>query len=183
MTDKGVPSLSGDPLKVLEWLEPRLNGRLVDQSVAESSRLASQLKSAKAKEMSAHQQAMLAATNGDVEPLRKCLAELTGDPEVARFIHLPKLTRGQNWRRAYVAKREVQPPEIAEWAVIIASLLAEHYGKRWRSKGGWEPEEYAFALWVKEATGEWPNPLREPQTDDGSPRWSDRAKDQRKRGL
>jgi hypothetical protein len=171
MTDKGVPSLSGDPLKVLEWLEPRLNERLADQSSAEFSRLANQLKSenTKAKEMSAHQQAMLAAANCDVEPLRKYLAELTGDPEVARFIHLPKLTRGQNWRRAHVAKREVQPPEIAEWAVIITSILAEHYGKRWRSKGGWEPEEYAVALRVKEATGEWPNPLREPQTDDGSP--------------
>ena len=177
MTDKGVPSLSGDPLKVLGWLEPQLHYRWTDQFIAEMR--ASQ----PAKETSTHEQAMLAAANGNVEPLRKYLAELTGDPEVARFIHLPKLTRGQNWRRAYVAKREVQPPEIAEWAVIITSILAEHYGKRWRNKGGWEPEEYAFALCVKEATGEWPNPLREPQTDDGSPRWSDRAKDQRKRGL
>jgi hypothetical protein len=181
MTDKGVPSLSGDPLKVLEWLEPRLRDRLADQFAAKISRFTSQLKSAK--ETSTHQQAMLAAANGNAEPLRKYLAELTGDPEVAGFINLPKLKRGQNWRRAYVAKRAVQPPEIAEWAVIITSILAEHYGKRWRNKGGWEPEEYAFALCMKEATGEWPNPLREPQTDDGSPRWSDRAKDQRKRGL
>jgi hypothetical protein len=180
MTDKGVPSLSGDPLKVLEWLEPLLDARLADQSIAKISRFMSQPKSGKT---STHQQAMLAAANGDVEPLRKYLAELTGDPEVARFINLPKLPRGQNWRRAYVAKRAVQPPEIAEWAVIITSILAEHYGERWRSKGAWEPEEYAVALWVEDATGEWPDPLREAQTDDGSPRWSDRAKDQRKRGL
>jgi hypothetical protein len=180
MTDKGVPSLSGDPLKVLEWLEPRLHVRTADQEI---SRFKLKSGETEAKETSTHQQAMLGAANGNVEPLRKYLAELTGDSDIARFINLPKLKRGQNWQRAPVRKQELQPPWIAEWAVIIASILAEHYGKRWRNKGGWEPEEYAFALCVKEATGEWPDPLREAQTDDGSPRWSDRAKDQRKRGL
>jgi hypothetical protein len=132
--------------------------------------------------MTPYQQAKVAAEQGNIQPLREYLAEHHEDPDLKRFIDLPRLNVGQNWNRARDS-RHVQPPMIAEWAVVIRAIWRDHFGNKRRGRDEWTAEEFAFTLLMKDATGEWPKPLREPYPDDpDEKRWSDRAAEQNRRG-
>jgi hypothetical protein len=172
----GLPPWSGDHVAMLRWLEPELNAKL-------SATLATHAVASEAKTMTPLELAMLAASRGNVEPLRRHLVELTGDVEVARFINLPKLQRGERWRPARIRKRKqtVQPPQIAEWAILIREIWREHFGALKRRSPDWSAEDFAFAIYIKDAGVEgFDLTEREPYTDEK--RWTDRAIAQVKRG-
>jgi hypothetical protein len=175
-----LPPLSGDHKAMLEWLEPKLSAKLTALHIEPWEAIAAWRK------MTPYERAMLAASRGNVEPLRRYLIKLTGDAGIARFVNLPKLKRGEHWKaKGNEKQKPLQPPEIAEWANLIRDLWREHYGPRQRRKtDDWTAEEFAFALYLQEyAVESFDYTERERESDDDTePRWSDRAADQNRRG-
>jgi hypothetical protein len=159
--------LSKDAQAMLRWLETKLNEKLNERH---TERLKVVTRRAIAQEeLTPLKQALLNFKHGNVEPLRRYLVALTGEPEIAGAVTLPKLKRGQNWRRA--KKQPVQPPEIAEWAKIIREIWKEHGVKR-RAETA---EEFAFALFMMDAE------VKDFDPHSGD-EWVRRASDQNKRG-
>jgi hypothetical protein len=114
--------------------------------------------------------------------LREHLAHCYDDPDLKRFINLPGLQVGQNWRRARKTSQRAQPPEIADWARVIRTIWRDHFGNKRRGRYEWTAEEFAYALFYKGLIRKWPEPLREPYPDDpNKKRWVDRAAEQNRR--
>jgi hypothetical protein len=174
------PPWTGDELAMLKWLDPLLDGRL---NAALHIRMSEWLVEAQdAERATPYEQAKYLATQGNIEPLREYLAQCHNDPDLKRFINLPELRVGQNWRRARNVGQHLQPPEIAEWAREIRAIWRDHFGKKQRGRDEWTAEEFAFALFIKSVSGKWPDPLREPYPNDpNEKRWVDRATEQNRR--
>jgi hypothetical protein len=179
-----LPPWTGDEMAMLHWLEPQLNGRLHTIHNQELRVGGSEwLEEARKFEcMMPYERAKASAQAGNIEPLREYLAEQHNDPHLKRFINLPELTVGQNWRRG-VTRAERPSKIIAEWARVIRTIWRDHFGRKRRTSGDWTAEEFAWTLLYKSVIGKWPNPLREPYPDDpDEQRWSDRAAEQNRRG-
>jgi len=175
-----LPPWTGDELAMLRWLEPRLHEQIfASQKAGLYDWLA---KARDAERMTAYAQAKYMAEQGDIEPLREYLAHCQNDPDLKRFINLPELPVGKNWRRARHTSQRLQPPEIAEWARAIRAIWRDHFNKKQRGRDEWTAEEFAYALFYKRVIGKWPEPLRESYPDDpDEKRWADRAAEQNRR--
>jgi hypothetical protein len=177
-----LPQWSGDHVAMLKWLDKKLNTKLGERGLEPWQELAAWEK------LTPLEQAMLAASRGNVEPLRRYLIELTGDAGIGRFINLPKLKRGEHWKaKGNEKQKPLQPPEIAEWAALIREIWNEHYGSKQRRKtvNDWTAEEFAVALYMQEnAVGDFDYTKREREieSDYTGPSWADRAADQNRRG-
>ena len=131
-----------DNQKMLRWLDSQLfvlqTKKIRDAfhrpPFTESERRAYAIKRAKA---------------GDVEPLRRLFIRLADDPEVGRFVNLPKLKKGERW----TVNSSNWIAQAAEGVRLIRKLWFEHYGKKRRRKtDGWTAEQFAAEIWLIDAS-------------------------------
>jgi hypothetical protein len=93
-------------------------------------------------------QAIAAAEHGDPEPLRRLLKRI--DPRLERYIHLPKLKRGEHFNKIPVVD-ENAPCRRLQGALRelprIKAIWKEHYGKTNRQDGQLRATEIAANRW------------------------------------
>jgi len=127
-----------DNLRMLKWLKHKLDEITRTENAAVNAAVDWEVKNI------AIVRALERAEWGNIGLLRDELVDLTGCPEIVRFINLPKLRRGQRW----VACKKSPTAEAADDVLRIRGLWRTHYGKRKRrSTDGWSAEQFAAMFW------------------------------------
>jgi hypothetical protein len=156
-----LPPWTGDDEAMFRWLLVRINELGLTHGRKETNwgRLAQALKHKQPLSREAVvAQALLAARHGDIRPLREAC------PHLAEFLHLPKLPKGDTFRRrrrtamtgpwAGLALRDPRGLQnyfkltaAMQSAKYVRLLWAKHYGKKNRKQGETPATWFAARMW------------------------------------
>lgn len=138
------PPWTGDDEAMTRWLMHRLNERLREDQVGfKAWQMSPEGQTAEAEQMARDNSvgpAILAAENGDIEPLRKMF------PLLAPYLYPPKRKRGGQ-SSAPLAGLQTKLVYAVVQVPRIRALWRQHYDKKNRRKDETSAEWFAARLW------------------------------------